>query len=147
MKKTLTNPILTGIAGLALAASAQVGANGLSSPDRPHGVVRTDVERKAEQIFPVRIVEIDGDLVSADNKVALWLKPGEHTIKVRGHLRQDFAGGVQRTVGSGKGTNELQINVEEGKVHYIGGQKSPDTGNAWTPVVWKVEPAAAKRDG
>lgn len=134
-------------AALVLAGAAHAGGkDSLASPGEPHGVVRTDVERKAEQIFPVRIVEIDGELVSADNKVALWLKPGDHTIKVRGNLRQDYAGGVQRTVGHGKGTNELQFTVEEGKVYYIGGQKSPDTGNAWTPVVWKVEPAK-KRDG
>lgn len=154
---------------LALGATAQLGeVPGLASKDEPHGVVRVDVQRQAEQIFPVRVVEVNGNLVSADDKMALWLKPGKHTLTVRGGVdfhgttfglttagpttdralrsatRMDNTFGTQRTVGRSGGENKLEIEVEEGKIYYIGAERSPDTDNVWKPVVWKVEERRAE---
>ena len=82
--KHIMKQVFAAIALLGFSAAVAAGNEALVSPGEPHGVVRVDVERKAEHIYPVKVVEINGDLVSADDKVALWLKPGKHTLTVKG---------------------------------------------------------------
>lgn len=122
-----------------VAAAASAASQALVSPGEPHGVVRVDVERKAEHIYPVKVVEINGDLVSADDKVALWLKPGKHTLTVKGMVNRSNTFGVSRTIGQGNEDNSVEIDVEQGKVYYLGAKVNPREGGRWEPVVWKVE--------
>lgn len=135
----ITRRISTAIAMLAFAACAVAGTDALVTQNDPHGIVRVDVEKRAHHIYPVKVVEINGDLVSTDNKVALWLKPGKHTLTVRGMVDRDNTFGVSRSVGQGNEKNSVEVNVEEGHVYYVGAKADPRKNGRWEPVVWKVE--------
>lgn len=135
----ITLQIVTGIAMLALAAGAVAGNPALVTQKDPHGVVRVDVEKRAHHIYPVKVVEINGKLVSADEKVALWLAPGKHTLTVRGMVDRDSTFGLGRSIGQGNEKNSVEVDVEEGKVYYIGAKVNPREGGRWEPVVWKVK--------
>lgn len=131
---------LAGGAGLLLAASLQAQAKDFfASAGEPHGVVRTEVMQSAKQIFPVRIVSINGRQTSTDHRGTVWLKPGEHTLTLRGSMDKARTPGIKRNVGRGGGTSTLEITIEEGNTYYVGGKRNSDTDNRWTPVVWKVE--------
>lgn len=123
------------------AAAAHAGSSGIASPGEPHGVVRTDVQKTARQIFPVNIVEIDGDQVSVDDQIAVLLKPGRHLLKVRGGADMDNTFGLKRRIGNTGGDNSLEIVVESGKTYYVGGKV--DRSNNWKPVVWKTRTSTA----
>lgn len=135
--------VLTGIAMLSVAAAAAAGTDALANQKDPHGVVRLDVEKRGQHIYPVKVVEINGDRVTVDDKVALWLKPGTHTLTVRGMVDRDNTFGVSRSVGQGNEKNSVEVNVEEGKIYYVGARVNPREGGRWEPVVWKVEDARA----
>lgn len=135
--------VLTGIAMLAVTAAVAAGTDALASQKDPHGVVRLDVEKRAQHIYPVKVVEINGNRVTVDDKIALWLKPGTHTLTVRGMVDRDNTFGVSRSVGQGNEKNSVEVTVEEGKVYYIGAKINPREGGRWAPVVWKVEDARA----
>ncbi len=75
----VTHQIFIAITALAFVAAAGADTDALVGQNDPHGIVRVDVEKRAEHIYPVKVVEINGNLVSADDKVALWLNPGKHT--------------------------------------------------------------------
>lgn len=135
----VTHQIFTTIAALAFATVAAAGSNALVTQNDPHGIVRVDVEKRAQHIYPVKVVEINGKLVSADDKVALWLKPGKHTLTVRGHVDRDNTFGLARSLGQGNEKNSVEIDVEEGKIYYLGARINPREGGRWEPVVWKVK--------
>jgi hypothetical protein len=141
--KRIALKILAGITLLGVAAAAAAGTDALVTQKDPHGVVRVDVEKRAQHIHPVKVVEINGDLISTDEKVALWLKPGKHTLTVRGMIDRDQTFGISRSVGQGNEKNSVEVNVEEGKVYYVGAKVNPREGGRWEPVVWKVEDARA----
>lgn len=141
--KRFTKQFIAAFALLGFTAVVSAGNQALVSPNEPHGVVRVDVERKAEHIYPVKVVEINGDLVSVDDKVALWLKPGKHTLTVRGMVERDNTFGVSRSVGQGNEDNSVEVTVEEGKIYYLGAKVNPRENGRWEPVIWKVKPAKA----
>lgn len=141
--KRFARLFITAIALLGFTAAASAGNPALVSAGDPHGIVRVDTERKAEHIYPVKVVEINGDRVSVDDKVALWLKPGKHTLTVRGMVDRDATFGVSRSVGQGNEKNSVEVDVEEGKIYYVGARVNPREGGRWEPVVWKVEDGKA----
>lgn len=141
--KHVTRRILAGIALLAFTAAAAAGNEALAGRNDPHGIVRLDTEKRAQHIYPVKVVEINGELVSLDDKVAVWLKPGKHTLTVRGMIDRDNTFGVSRSVGQGNEKNSVEVDVEEGKIYYIGARVNPREGSRWEPVVWKVEDGKA----
>jgi len=140
--KRFTKQAAFALAAIFLAgAAAHAGPAAIASPGEPHGVVRTDVQKTAQQIFPVSIVEIDGDQVSVDDQIAVLLKPGKHVLKVRGGTDMDNTFGLQHQIGNTGGDNSLEIMVEAGKTYYVGGKV--DRKSYWSPVIWKTEPRSA----
>ncbi len=135
----VTHQIFIAITALAFVAAAGADTNALVTQNDPHGIVRVDVEKRAQHIYPVKVVEINGDLVSADDKVALWLRPGKHTLTVRGQVDRDNTFGLARSLGQGNEKNSVEIDVEEGKIYYLGARINPREGGRWEPVVWKVK--------
>lgn len=136
MSNTLKS-LAIGLASLSIGCAAMAGGS-FADPSEPHGVVRTDVEKTASQIFPVDVVEVDGDLVSVDDKNAIWLTPGEHTLTVRSVVDLNATFGIKRTVGYSDGPNEVTLTVEPGKVYYVGMKALQGEKHNWKPVVWKV---------
>lgn len=137
--KRFVKQVVAAIAVFGFSAAAMAGNEALVSPKDPHGVVRVDVEKKAQHIYPVKVVEINGELVSADDQVALWLKPGKHTLTVKGFVDRSNTFGVSRSVGQGNEKNSVEVDVEQGKIYYVGARANPREGGRWEPVVWKVE--------
>ncbi|MDA3933944.1 MAG: hypothetical protein PF630_06415 [Gammaproteobacteria bacterium] len=118
------------------AASAQ---DFIASPNEPHGLVVTSVDREAANIYSVYAVAVDGqELARREN--ALWLKPGEHTIKAinKTTMNRNFVPGL-RGDRSREAIEPLTLNVEAGKNYYVGLKANSGRRSDWKLVVWQVE--------
>lgn len=104
----------------------------------PHAMIYLNGTPRANGLYPVRVVAVDGRLTSRDNTPTLRFKPGYYTLKLRPvniHHMENLPG---MTAGhSSKQTQvTLPIRLRPGKAYYIGA-KIRANGN-WHPVVWKV---------
>lgn len=111
----------------------------IASPSEPHGLVVTSVDREAENIYSVYAVAVNGqELARREN--ALWLKPGEHTIKAinKTTLDRSFVPG-RRGDRSRKPVTPLTLNVEAGKTYYVGLKADGSRRSDWQLVVWQIE--------
>lgn len=111
----------------------------IASPNEPHGLVVTSVDREAANIYSVYAVAVDGqELARREN--ALWLKPGEHTIKAinKTTMNRNFVPGL-RGDRSREAIEPLTLNVEAGKNYYVGLKADGGKRSDWKLVVWQVE--------
>jgi hypothetical protein len=111
----------------------------IASPSEPHGLVVTSVDLEADNIYSVYAVAINGqELARREN--ALWLKPGEHTIKAvnKTSLNRSYVPGL-RGDRSKESITPLTINVEAGKTYYVGLKADGSRRSDWQLVVWKTE--------
>ncbi len=128
------------IIALLIFATTLSFANPFAKPSEAHGILRLNQPHPSEDVFPVKIYEIDGkQITSRDNGV--WLKPGKHNIRVSAMVNTSqlnkFTTRVQKSYNKDK--KILDINVEEGKIYYVGYDASDRNPNNWKPVVWKVK--------
>ena len=111
----------------------------IASPSEPHGLVVTSVDREAENIYSVYAVAVNGqELPRREN--ALWLKPGEHSIKAinKTSLNRSFVPGL-RGDRSRESVAPLTLNVEAGKTYYVGLKADGGRRADWQLVVWQIE--------
>jgi len=110
-----------------------------ADPSEPHGLVVTSVDREAENIYSVYAVAVDGqELARREN--ALWLKPGEHTIKAvnKTSVNRSYVPGL-RGDRSRESITPLTITVEAGKTYYVGLKADGSRRSDWQLVVWQTE--------
>ncbi|MDT8408020.1 MAG: hypothetical protein RQ741_00335 [Wenzhouxiangellaceae bacterium] len=113
-----------------------------ASPSEPHGLVTTLFDRPGQELYGVRITEVDGKLVGGAREKAVWLEPGEHTIQARGAVvDRGFRGGTTRTHEQLRepGLDSVTINVEEGKTYFLALDGSAPDPKDWKIVVYKEE--------
>lgn len=111
----------------------------IASPSEPHALVVTSVDLEARNIYSVYAVAVNGqELARREN--ALWLKPGEHTIKAinKTSLNRNFVPGL-RGDRSRESISPLTLNVEAGKTYYMGLQADGGRRSDWQLVVWQIE--------
>ncbi|GAB4123406.1 MAG: hypothetical protein Tsb0027_21310 [Wenzhouxiangellaceae bacterium] len=111
----------------------------IASPSEPHGLVVTSVDLEAQNIYSVYAVAVNGqELARREN--ALWLKPGEHTIKAvnKTTLNRNFVPGL-RGDRSRESMQPLTLDVEAGKTYYVGLKADSGRRADWQLVVWKIE--------
>ncbi len=123
----------------ALALQAARPSDFIASPSEPHGLVITSVDREADNIYSVYAVAVNGrELARREN--ALWLKPGEHSIKAinKTELNRSFVSGL-RGDRSRESIEPLRLNVEAGKIYYVGLHADGGSRSDWKLVVWQVE--------
>lgn len=129
------------VAGLLLGCAA-VAAHPFASPSEPHGLLVPDMQMTAQDIYPVEIVAIDGNLIPG-RKGPLWLKPGEYefTVKLADKVDLNYVFGLRRESRI-HGQNTIKIRIEEGMRYYLGA-KMEGRNPTWKVVLWKTEPAAS----
>ena len=111
----------------------------IASPSEPHGLVVTSVDLEARNIYSVYAVAVNGqELARREN--ALWLKPGEHSIKAinKTSLNRDFVPGLRGDL-SKESITPLSLKVEVGKTYYVGLKADSGRRSDWQLVVWQVE--------
>lgn len=97
----------------------------------------------AKQIFPVSLLEVNGENVSVRNDAA-WFKPGEYELNFASKVDSRYTQAVlppqqRRNTQSQEWNTELRINVEAGKTYYIGFDASSNDTDEWQPVIYKVK--------
>ena len=125
------------IVALSLLAAGVVLANPFVSARDPHGIL--DFARPPNTLDPARLVVFDGTNVSANlNRTSFWVAPGEHTMVVAAAIsREDTVGFTPRRNRS-SGSQEVTIEIEEGKRYRIAARLLDRRGN-WEPVVWRID--------
>lgn len=124
---------------LVLLSTATPAQDFIANPSEPHGLVVTSVDLEAQNIYSVYAVAVNGqELARREN--ALWLKPGEHTIKAvnKSTLNRNFVPGL-RGDRSRESMQPLTLNVEAGKTYYVGLKADSGRRADWQLVVWKIE--------
>lgn len=111
----------------------------IASPWEPHALVITSQTQSGDNIYPLKIDRIDGQRIT-DRKTALWLTPGTHTLDGVDDdvLPRAFVPGL-RLDQSFPNREPFEIDVEAGKVYYIGLKADGSRRADWKYVVWKVE--------
>lgn len=124
-----------------LLLSSLAMASPFVSPSKPHGKLNLGLSHPSQDIFPVSIIEIDGQqVIKRDN--AVWLKPGTYTIRVSAIVskkNRSTAIAKKQNYNGSKTKNSLEVTVEEGKTYFVGYDASNRDSNMWGPVVWKVK--------
>ena len=121
-------------------SSFNLFAGPFAKPSEPHGILKLQQSKPSKDIFAVNVYEINGEnIVSRDT--GMWLKPGKHVIKMSAVVPLDqLSHSVSRAVKSNSvRNNSLEVNVEEGKVYYIGYDASERDPKQWKPVIWKIK--------
>ncbi len=118
-------------------------ASPFANPSEPSGIIIMDTPRPAQQIFPVRLVKIDGVEIPP-RKQGVWLRPGTHRLRlVAERIDTDWTGGLrarQRQVANWpQKSRELLVEVQAGKKYYVGYDSSDADPKNWGPVVWQVK--------
>lgn len=116
-----------------------------TSPREPHGKVSGDLGQPTRDIYPVRIVRLNGHNIPAGGREMLWLTPGEYELQLSVTARMLRAAPGNLRPRRDERMQPLQLTVEEGASYRIGAMHlhdQPGTGRrAWAPVVWKITDA------
>ena len=121
--------------------SSIIFANPFVKPSEPNGMLNFSQQHPSKDIFPVSLFAIDGKQI-IERKNAVWLKPGTHTLRFRAAINLDQRSKTQikrQKQVSPRKNNSLEIDVQEGKMYFVGYDTSERDPNLWRPVVWKVE--------
>jgi len=132
--------LLLGIAGHAPAQDNSNDEWPLAKGDEPYGVVVGSVGKRAEYIYPVEIVEVDGNNLFP--REAVWLKPGKHTVTVRGFVTNPpgLRSASRFNLRQDESSNTIELVVEEGKTYMIGLKNEPrETTQPYRVVLYRVE--------
>jgi nicotinic acid phosphoribosyltransferase len=115
-------------------------ANPFAKPSEAHGILKLNQSHPSNDIFPVKLYEINGEQV-LKRENGVWLKPGKHSIKVSAVINKNQ---LTKSItkfqkGYNRDKNILDITVEEGNIYYVGYDASDRNPNNWKPVVWKTK--------
>lgn len=120
-------------------ALAWAGTDFIAGMSEPHGKLVSDVERSTQKLFPVSIVEVNGQNI-APRESGLNLKPGHYTITV-GNAKVDtqLAGATSRSVHNRESQNTIELEVEAGKTYYLAMKADGSDRSQWKVVNWKTQ--------
>lgn len=136
-----TYQLIQVLAGLliAMAAFPALADSPFAQPGAESGMVAGTPGRPAQDIYPVRVVEIDGNNIIP--REVMWLKPGKYTFTVSAEITNPRGLNAPRgRVRVEEGINEIEVVVEAGKAYYIGAHyDGKDRSKPYTLVVYRVE--------
>ncbi|RFP70117.1 hypothetical protein DZK26_00935 [Wenzhouxiangella sp. 15190] len=124
---------------IALSALPALADSPFTQPGPESGMVVGTPGRPANNIYPVRVVEIDGQNISP--REVMWLKPGKYTFTVSALVRNPPGLSAMRgRVRTQEGMNEIEVVVEAGKAYYIGAHyEGRERDKPYNLVVYRVE--------
>jgi len=120
------------------ACAAQAPVAGRS--DVPHGKVIGLVDRTAADLHAVQIDRVDGRQLGGAHRQVVRLEPGLHTLGLTGAVVEEGFNTALSRPARPEASNELELEIEAGKVYYVALDTSANRRRDWRPVVWKVEP-------
>ncbi len=135
-----TNLILIALTAVVLTACGGVdNSRFIAQPHEPHGQVITSVDLPAQYLYAVKINKVDGQEIPA-RRSSVWLKPGRHEIGTvdASTLSRSFVPGLAGDR-SFPPTEPLVLDVEAGKIYYVGLKADSGRREDWKLVVWKTE--------
>lgn len=129
------------LAGLIATPATDARADGLPFADPGENAARIDgsIGRRAQDIYPVEIIAIDGRNIAP--RPTIWLKPGEYELTVRADVRNPPGlSSVRRQSHNADGRNLVEVVVEAGKTYHVGSRhdRSNDR-NPYQAVLYRVE--------
>lgn len=134
------NLILIALSAAVLAACGGTDTTRfIAQPHEPHGQVITSVDLPGQYLYAVKINKVDGQEIPA-RPGAVWLKPGRHEIGAvnDGSVNRSFVPGLAGDR-SFPPTDPLVLDVEAGKIYYVGLKADNGRREDWKLVVWKTE--------
>lgn len=137
--KTMNLILITLGAAILTACGGVDNSRFIAQPSEPHGQVITSVDLPGQYLYAVKINKVDGQEIPA-RRSSVWLKPGRHEIGTvdASPLSRSFIPGLagDRSVPS---SDPLVLNVEAGKIYYVGLKADSGRRGDWKLVVWKTE--------
>lgn len=136
----LSGLLLLGSATTALGQDSSKDDWPLARGDEPYGIVVGSVGKRAEYIYPVEIVEVDDNNIFP--REAVWLKPGKHTVTVRGFVTNPpgLRSASRFDLRQDETSNTIELVVEEGKTYMIGLKNDPrESTQPYKVVLYRVE--------
>ncbi len=134
------NLILIALSTIVLAACGGTDVTRfIAKPHEPHGQVITSVDLPGQYLYAVRINKVDGQEIPA-RRGAVWLKPGRHEISAvdDSSVNRSFVPGLAGDR-SFPPKDSLVLDVEAGKIYYVGLKADSGRRENWELVVWKTE--------
>lgn len=119
----------------AVIAVSTAWATPIADKNDPHAVVRLNVSKQANQIFPVSVYKIDGEEIVPRDGV-IRLTPGEHELFARGEVRRDLVPGISRDANPER-AHGLSFNFEAGKEYFLGLKANSGNSDDWELIIWK----------
>ena len=124
-----------------LLLSSTAFAYNFASPSDPSAKVILDHSIAAKQIFPVRLLMVNGENVNVRSQ-AVWLEPGEYELKFGSVINGDYTQQVltpRQRRGIADWNTTLRLKVEADKSYYIGFDASSTDTEEWHTVVYDVQ--------
>lgn len=122
-----------------LAALPALADSPFAQPGPESAMLAGTPGQPAQDIYPVRFVEIDGENIVS--RETMWLKPGKYTFTVSAQIRNPPGLNAMRgRVRTQEGMNEIEVVVEAGKAYYIGAHyEGRERDKPYSLVVYRVE--------
>lgn len=124
-----------------LLLSSSVFAYNFASPSDPSAKVILNKSITAKQIFPVRLLMVNGENVNVRSS-AVWLEPGEYELKFGSVVNADYTQKIltpKQRRGIDDWNTTLKLKVEADKSYYIGFDASSTEAEEWQTVVYDVQ--------
>ena len=128
------------------AEPAAVEAEPAAAEEVEKGVVITAEDQSQRCILALVVTQVDGQEVKkGEPSDRFEFEPGEHTISGYGagdpSLCATFSGenGIPMPEGERIGESALKLNVEPGKVYYLGVDVRSTDKSRWKVVAWKIK--------
>ena len=126
---------------ITLLLSSAAFAFDFASPSEPSGKIIMNHPINAKQLFPMRLLMVNGENISVRNK-AVWLAPGEYELRFSPTINSDYTRqvlSVKERNGMRELENTMKITIEADKSYYVAFDASSNKTQDWKPVVYKVK--------
>lgn len=128
---------------LSLLVSASAFSFDFPSPSDATAKLVFNHSSAAKQIFPVKLLEVNGENVSVRDSAA-WFDAGEYVLNFASNVDSRYTQVVlspqeRRNTQAQTWNTEMKIKVEPGKTYYIGFDASSNDTKEWQPVIYKVK--------
>lgn len=123
---------------LSLIATSAFSYN-FPSPSEPSGKLILSASSAAKQLFPVTLLEVNGENVSPRSD-AVWLSPGKYELKFSSLIDAKYTqrlNSPSELRGNKETNNTMTITVEADKAYYVAFDASSTETKYWKPVVYK----------
>lgn len=104
------------------------------------------VAPRARDLFPARLISIDGELPGTASQQTYRVAPGRRVLVVAEMIEQEYFSNIanmQRGRRSGNGYKTLEVDIQPGVIYFLAARFHRDRGDRildgsyWQPVLWK----------